>query len=114
MKRIIHTGLSGAALGAWLVGMKGVSDLHAVRHKGNPFYGPDYGPDMTNMYVDRVKPPPTYVHAAADQGSVGLLGGLAVGAVQGALEEVGRQESRREALRKHYKWPSGSAREKLR
>ena len=53
----------GAALGA----SKGMVDLHQVRHGQYPY--------QTNMYVDKVTPPPTYIHAAADQGVVGALMG---------------------------------------
>ena len=69
MKRIIHNGLLGAYLGA----AKGMADLYNVRHT-------NYSSGI-NPYIDKVEPPPTYAHAAADQGSVGLLGGLAIGGI---------------------------------
>ena len=65
----------GAALGAALGASKGIVDLHEVRQRQ------DYS--LANMYVDKVTPPPTYIHAAADQGVVGALmgGGFVVGAL---------------------------------
>ncbi len=94
MKRILHGGLVGATLGA----AKGILDLSDIRWKDDP--------NPLNPYVDKVTPPPTYVHAAADQASVGLLGGLAFGAAQAALDESDRQEKRREWFRKRHKWPT--------
>ena len=78
----------GAALGAVLGASKGMVDLHQVRHGQYPY--------ETNMYVDKVTPPPTYVHAAADQGIVGAL--LGAGTTLGVLM---RDEYERErALRR--------------
>ena len=65
----------GAAVGAALGASKGMVDLHQVRH------GQD--PSLANMYVDKVTPPPTYIHAAADQGIVGAM--MGTGVVVGAL-----------------------------
>ena len=67
-----------AALGA----MKGMSDLFYVR---NPQYQLEQRDHerATNMYLDKVTPPPTYLHAAADQGVVGFLGGLGIAGAMG-------------------------------
>ena len=78
----------GAVVGAWLGASKGIMDLHQVRNSQNPH--------ASNMYVDKVTPPPTYVHAAADQGIVGAL--LGAGTTLGVLM---RDEYERErALRR--------------
>ena len=74
----------GAALGA----SKGMVDLHQVRH------GID--PSPTNMYVDKVTPPRTYIHAAADQGIVGAM--MGTGVVVGAL--LNEEYDRHWALRR--------------
>ena len=65
----------GAVVGAWLGASRGIMDLHQVRNSQNPH--------ASNMYVDKVTPPPTYVHAAADQGIVGAL--LGAGTTLGVL-----------------------------
>jgi len=84
MRRIAGGALVGAAFGA----SKGMVDLHQVRHGQTPY--------ESNMYVDKVTPPPTYVHAAADQGIVGaLLGG---GTVVGVL--LNKEYDRQQALRR--------------
>ena len=78
----------GAVVGAWLGASRGIMDLHQVRNSQNPH--------ASNMYVDKVTPPPTYVHAAADQGIVGAL--LGAGTTLGVLM---RDEYERErALRR--------------
>ena len=74
----------GAALGA----SKGMVDLHHVRHSQDPSLG--------NMYVDKVTPPPTYIHAAADQGVVGAW--MGAGLVASAL--LSEQYDRHWALRR--------------
>ena len=67
---------------------KGMVDLHQVRH------GQD--PSLANMYVDKVTPPPTYIHAAADQGVVGAW--MGAGLVASAL--LSEQYERHWALRR--------------
>ena len=92
MRRIAGGALVGAAFGA----SKGMVDLHQVRHGQTPY--------ESNMYVDKVTPPPTYVHAAVDQGIVGaLIGGGTVGVLmreeydrQQALRRVGHRAGRRD------------------
>ena len=87
----------GTVVGAWLGASKGIMDLHQVRNRQNPH--------ASNMYVDKVTPPPTYVHAAADQGIVGaLLGaGTTLGVLmrdeyerERALRRVGHRAGRRD------------------
>ena len=78
----------GAAVGAALGASKGMVDLHQVRH------GLD--PSLANMYVDKVTPPPTYIHAAADQGVVGAW--MGAGLVATAL--LSEQYERHWALRR--------------
>ena len=78
----------GAAVGAALGASKGMVDLHQVRH------GLD--PSPTNMYVDKVTPQRTYIHAAADQGIVGAM--MGTGVVVGAL--LNEEYDRHWALRR--------------
>ena len=73
----------GAVVGAWLGASKGIMDLHQVRNSQNGH--------ESNMYVDKVTPPPTYIHAAADQGIVGALIGAG-----GTLGVLMRDEYERE------------------
>ena len=78
----------GAALGA----SKGMVDLHHVRHSQDP--------SLANMYVDKVTPPPTYIHAAADQGVVGALMGGGFVATALLSEEYERHWAATQALRR--------------
>ena len=78
----------GAGVGAALGASKGMVDLHQVRH------GLD--PSLANMYVDKVTPPRTYIHAAADQGIVGAL--LGAGTTLGVL--MSEEYERERALRR--------------
>ena len=82
----------GAAVGAALGASKGMVDLHQVRH------GLD--PSLANMYVDKVTPPPTYIHAAADQGVVGALMGGGFVATALLSEEYERHWAATQALRR--------------
>ena len=96
MKRIAGGALVGAAFGA----SKGIVDLHQLRHAQKPYEARGGG----IWYVDKVTPPPTYVHAAVDQGIVGaLIGGGTVGVLmreeydrQQALRRVGHRAGRRD------------------
>ena len=93
MRRIAGGALVGAAFGA----SKGMVDLHQVRHGQTPY--------KSNMYVDKVTPPPTYVHAAADQGIVGAL--LGAGTTLGVLMKEEYERDR--ALRRGVN-PAGESR----
>ena len=84
MKRAIHAASLGGLYGA----SKGILDLHQLRHGTGT-------PNSMNMYVDKVTPPPTYVHAAADQGVVGVLLGLGGGVVAQVKDEYDRQQAER-------------------
>ena len=96
MRRIAGGAFVGAAFGA----SKGIVDLHQLRHAQKPYEARGGG----IWYVDKVTPPPTYAHAAVDQGIVGaLIGGGTVGVLmreeydrQQALRRVGHRAGRRD------------------
>ena len=89
MRRIAGGALVGAAFGA----SKGIVDLHQLRHAQKPYEARGGG----IWYVDKFTPPPTYVHAAVDQGIVGaLIGGGTVGVLM--REEYDRQQALRRGV----------------